>query len=122
MATFADRPTVPALTMPPPTLESFTWMEFWPLDATLVKHGAPPRPMVAQPIRWMPRPSADDAGPGREHAQTAFPQSRIGGVSLMRSIATLIVGLLLLLLQSTVMEFAPVHLVTVRGLGYKFEA
>ena len=30
----------------------------------------------------------------------------------MRSIATLAVGLLLLLLQSTVMEFAPVHLVT----------
>ena len=30
----------------------------------------------------------------------------------MRSLATLIVGLLLLLLQSTVMEFAPVHLVT----------
>ena len=30
----------------------------------------------------------------------------------MRSVATLIVGLLLLLLQSTVMEFAPVHLVT----------
>jgi len=27
----------------------------------------------------------------------------------MRSVATLIVGLLLLLLQSTVMEFAPVH-------------
>jgi rod shape-determining protein MreD len=30
----------------------------------------------------------------------------------MRSLATLAVGLLLLLLQSTVMEFAPVHLVT----------
>jgi len=30
----------------------------------------------------------------------------------MRSIATLAVGLLLLLLQSTIMEFAPVHLVT----------
>ena len=30
----------------------------------------------------------------------------------MRSLATLLVGLLLLLLQSTVMEFAPVHLVT----------
>jgi rod shape-determining protein MreD len=30
----------------------------------------------------------------------------------MRSIATLLVGLLLLLLQSTVMEFAPIHLVT----------
>jgi rod shape-determining protein MreD len=30
----------------------------------------------------------------------------------MRSVATLVVGLLLLLLQSTVMEFAPVHLVT----------
>jgi rod shape-determining protein MreD len=30
----------------------------------------------------------------------------------MRSVATLAVGLLLLLLQSTVMEFAPVHLVT----------
>jgi rod shape-determining protein MreD len=30
----------------------------------------------------------------------------------MRSIATLFVGLLLLLLQSTVMEFSPVHLVT----------
>ncbi len=30
----------------------------------------------------------------------------------MRSIATLLVGLLLLLLQSTVMEFSPVHLVT----------
>jgi rod shape-determining protein MreD len=30
----------------------------------------------------------------------------------MRSIATLAVGLVLLLLQSTVMEFAPVHLVT----------
>jgi rod shape-determining protein MreD len=30
----------------------------------------------------------------------------------MRSLATLVVGLLLLLLQSTVMEFAPVHLVT----------
>ena len=30
----------------------------------------------------------------------------------MRSLATLAVGLLLLLLQSTVMEFSPVHLVT----------
>lgn len=30
----------------------------------------------------------------------------------MRSVVTLVVGLLLLLLQSTVMEFAPVHLVT----------
>ncbi|MBS0339508.1 MAG: indolepyruvate oxidoreductase subunit beta family protein, partial [Proteobacteria bacterium] len=26
------------------------------LDAALVRHGAPPRPVVAQPIRWMKRP------------------------------------------------------------------
>ena len=25
------------------------------LDATLVRHGAPPRPVKAQPIRWMKR-------------------------------------------------------------------
>jgi indolepyruvate ferredoxin oxidoreductase beta subunit len=28
------------------------------LDATLVRHGAPPRPVIAQPIRWMKRPPA----------------------------------------------------------------
>ncbi len=28
------------------------------LDAALVRHGAPPRPLVAQPIRWMKRPPA----------------------------------------------------------------
>ena len=28
------------------------------LDAALVRHGAPPRPVVAQPIRWMKRPPA----------------------------------------------------------------
>jgi indolepyruvate ferredoxin oxidoreductase beta subunit len=26
------------------------------LDATLVAHGAPARPVKAQPIRWMPKP------------------------------------------------------------------
>ncbi|HZQ61393.1 MAG TPA: indolepyruvate oxidoreductase subunit beta family protein [Casimicrobiaceae bacterium] len=33
------------------------------LDAALVRHGAPPRPVVAQPIRWMPsrrKPAATD--------------------------------------------------------------
>ena len=39
-------------------------------------------------------------------------RARTGGISLMRSAVTLAVGLLLLLLQSTVMEFAPMHLVT----------
>jgi indolepyruvate ferredoxin oxidoreductase beta subunit len=28
------------------------------LDAALVRHGAPARPVVAQPIRWMKRPPA----------------------------------------------------------------
>jgi indolepyruvate ferredoxin oxidoreductase beta subunit len=33
------------------------------LDAALVRHGAPPRPVVAQPIRWMKRsPAANTSG------------------------------------------------------------
>ncbi len=36
------------------------------LDAALAKHGAPPRPVVAQPIRWMRRPGARTAEGGRE--------------------------------------------------------
>jgi indolepyruvate ferredoxin oxidoreductase beta subunit len=34
-------------------------------DRALVQHGAPVRPMKAQPIRWMPRPSARDQRPSR---------------------------------------------------------
>jgi indolepyruvate ferredoxin oxidoreductase beta subunit len=34
-------------------------------DQALAQHGAPVRPMKAQPIRWMPRPSARDQGPSR---------------------------------------------------------
>src|ERR1019366_3770888 len=48
----------------------------------------------------------------RRRQETSRARTRAGGVSLMRSLATLAVGLLLLLLQSTVMEFSPVHLVT----------
>jgi indolepyruvate ferredoxin oxidoreductase beta subunit len=33
------------------------------LDAALVRHGAPPRPVVAQPIRWMKRPPAQQKQP-----------------------------------------------------------
>jgi indolepyruvate ferredoxin oxidoreductase beta subunit len=36
------------------------------LDAALVQHGAPPRPVKAQPIRWMRKPPA--AAAGREGA------------------------------------------------------
>ncbi|MDM0018290.1 indolepyruvate oxidoreductase subunit beta family protein [Variovorax saccharolyticus] len=32
------------------------------LDAALVRHGAPPRPVKAQPIRWMKRPPQSAAG------------------------------------------------------------
>jgi indolepyruvate ferredoxin oxidoreductase beta subunit len=39
------------------------------LDAALVKHGAPPRPVLAQPIRWMPRPQGA-AGSARGHSTT----------------------------------------------------
>jgi indolepyruvate ferredoxin oxidoreductase beta subunit len=30
------------------------------LDATLVRHGAPPRPIVPQPIRWVPKARATE--------------------------------------------------------------
>jgi indolepyruvate ferredoxin oxidoreductase beta subunit len=36
------------------------------LDAELARHGAPPRPAVAQPIRWAPR-RAQSAHPARAH-------------------------------------------------------
>jgi indolepyruvate ferredoxin oxidoreductase beta subunit len=35
------------------------------LDATLMAHGAPARPVKAQPIRWMPRPRAQAANSGK---------------------------------------------------------
>jgi len=34
------------------------------LDAALVRHGAPPRPVKAQPIRWMKRPASGHATRG----------------------------------------------------------
>jgi len=36
------------------------------LDAELARHGAPPRPAIAQPIRWVPRRSQSDH-PARAH-------------------------------------------------------
>ena len=35
------------------------------LDATLMAHGAPARPVRAQPIRWMPRPRAQASNSGK---------------------------------------------------------
>jgi indolepyruvate ferredoxin oxidoreductase beta subunit len=35
------------------------------LDATLLRHGAPARPVKAQPIRWMKRPPSSSATAGR---------------------------------------------------------
>ena len=35
------------------------------LDATLMAHGAPARPVRAQPIRWMPRPRAQTSNSGK---------------------------------------------------------
>ena len=37
------------------------------LDAALLRHGAPPRPVVAQPIRWMKRPPSQ-AQKQQQHA------------------------------------------------------
>src|SRR5262249_27812289 len=50
----------------------------------------------------------------RRHPQVPEPGARARpiGIQVMRSAATLAVALCLLLLQSTVLEFAPVHMVT----------
>lgn len=39
------------------------------LDAALVRHGAPPRPVVAQPIRWMKRPPNQQQKPHQAHSR-----------------------------------------------------
>ena len=38
------------------------------LDAALLRHGAPPRPVVAQPIRWMKRPPSQAQKQHEQHA------------------------------------------------------
>ncbi len=39
------------------------------LDAALQQHGAPPRPVVAQPIRWMKRPASGPSAQGHAHSR-----------------------------------------------------
>ena len=40
------------------------------LDTALKQHGAPPRPVVAQPIRWMKRPPSAPSANGQQHAHS----------------------------------------------------